>query len=221
MLSPFVPHAAHALWQALGHAERDRRRALARGGCGRAGAGHGRDRRAGQRQTARTRAGAGGRGRSASRARRRSRIPASRSSSPASRCGNSSTCPASSSTWWSDDPPHPAVRRRRAGRGLRIPPARLDAAAGRARKAVSRRARTGTRRSMPRSHQQLRAAGVTLAANPAEASAVIRLHLDETGRELLSVSAQNRPGEYEVYYRAEFSVTRRRAGAAGARSRSR
>jgi LPS-assembly lipoprotein len=55
-------------------------------------------------------------------------------------------------------------------------------------------------------HQQLRAAGVTFAANPAEASAVIRLHLDETGRELLSVSAQNRPGEYEVYYRAAFSV---------------
>ena len=55
-------------------------------------------------------------------------------------------------------------------------------------------------------HQQLRAAGVTFAANPAEASAVIRLHLDETGRDLLSVSAQNRPGEYEVYYRAEFSV---------------
>ena len=56
-------------------------------------------------------------------------------------------------------------------------------------------------------NQQLRAAGVTLAADPAQASAVIRLHLDETGRELLSVSAQNRPGEYEVYYRAEFSVT--------------
>ncbi len=56
-------------------------------------------------------------------------------------------------------------------------------------------------------NQQLRAAGVTLAASPAEASAVIRLHLDETGRQLLSVTAQNRPGEYEVYYRAEFSVT--------------
>jgi len=54
---------------------------------------------------------------------------------------------------------------------------------------------------------RLHAAGVTLAANPAEASAVIHLHLDETGRELLTVSAQNRPGEYEVYYRAEFSVT--------------
>lgn len=55
--------------------------------------------------------------------------------------------------------------------------------------------------------QQLRAAGVVLATSPVDASAVIHLHLDETGRELLSVSAQNRPGEYEVYYRAEFSVT--------------
>jgi LPS-assembly lipoprotein len=54
---------------------------------------------------------------------------------------------------------------------------------------------------------RLRAAGVTLAATPAEATAAIRLSVDETGRELLSVSAQNRPGEYEVYYRAEFSVT--------------
>ena len=55
--------------------------------------------------------------------------------------------------------------------------------------------------------QQLRAAGVTLASEPAQASAVVHLHLDETGRELLSVSAENRPGEYEVYYRAEFSVS--------------
>jgi LPS-assembly lipoprotein len=54
---------------------------------------------------------------------------------------------------------------------------------------------------------RLRAAGATLAAAPSEATAEIRLRVDETGRELLSVSAQNRPGEYEVYYRAEFSVT--------------
>ncbi len=36
---------------------------------------------------------------------------------------------------------------------------------------------------------------------------MIRLHVDETGRELLSVTADNKPGEYEVYYAAEFSVT--------------
>ncbi|MGH8250806.1 MAG: LPS assembly lipoprotein LptE, partial [Steroidobacteraceae bacterium] len=33
-----------------------------------------------------------------------------------------------------------------------------------------------------------------------------RLHVDETGRELLSVTADNKPGEYEVYYTVEYSV---------------
>lgn len=55
-------------------------------------------------------------------------------------------------------------------------------------------------------HAQLRAAGVTPAATVAEASGVIRLHLDDTGRELLSVTADNKPGEFEVFYAAEFSV---------------
>ena len=54
---------------------------------------------------------------------------------------------------------------------------------------------------------RLRAAGAHLATDPAAASAVIHLHQDETGRELLSVSASNTPGEFEVYYRAEYSVT--------------
>ena len=53
---------------------------------------------------------------------------------------------------------------------------------------------------------RLRAAGATPAPNAAAASAVIRLHVDESGRELLSVSASNRPGEYEVYYSVEYSV---------------
>jgi len=54
---------------------------------------------------------------------------------------------------------------------------------------------------------RLRAAGAKLAADPAAASAVIRLHKDETGRELLSVSARNTPGEFEVYYTVEYSVS--------------
>ena len=54
---------------------------------------------------------------------------------------------------------------------------------------------------------RLRAAGAQPAANAAAASAVIRIHLDDTGRELLSVTADNKPGEYEVYYAAEYSVT--------------
>jgi LPS-assembly lipoprotein len=54
---------------------------------------------------------------------------------------------------------------------------------------------------------QLRAAGARPTAAANEASAVVRLHVDDTGRELLSVTADNKPGEYEVYYAAEFSVT--------------
>lgn len=54
---------------------------------------------------------------------------------------------------------------------------------------------------------QLRAAGARPAAAASEASAVVRLHMDDTGRELLSVTADNKPGEYEVYYTVEFSVT--------------
>jgi len=55
---------------------------------------------------------------------------------------------------------------------------------------------------------QLRAAGASLAPDAATASAVVHLHVDSTGRELLSVAANNnRPGEYEVYYAVEYSVT--------------
>jgi len=53
---------------------------------------------------------------------------------------------------------------------------------------------------------RLRAAGANLVADPAAASAVIRLHVDKSGRELLSVSTRNTPGEFEVYYTVEYSV---------------
>lgn len=55
--------------------------------------------------------------------------------------------------------------------------------------------------------QRLRDAGAVPAAGASTASVVIRLHQDHTGRELLSVTADNTPGEYEVFYAAEFSVT--------------
>lgn len=55
--------------------------------------------------------------------------------------------------------------------------------------------------------ERLRAAGAKPAANAVDSSAVIRLHVDDTGRDLLSVTADNKPGEYEVYYAAEFSVS--------------
>ena len=54
---------------------------------------------------------------------------------------------------------------------------------------------------------RLRAAGAKLATNPATASAVIHLRKDATGREVLSVSAQNTPSEYEVYYTVAYSVS--------------
>ncbi|HEY5560014.1 MAG TPA: LPS assembly lipoprotein LptE [Steroidobacteraceae bacterium] len=54
---------------------------------------------------------------------------------------------------------------------------------------------------------QLRAAGASLAPDAASASVVIRLHADSTGSELLSIAANNKPGEYEVYYTAEYSVS--------------
>ena len=53
---------------------------------------------------------------------------------------------------------------------------------------------------------RLRAAGARLVTDPAAASAVIRLLQDETGREVLSVSARNTPGEFEVYYSVAYSV---------------
>ncbi len=54
---------------------------------------------------------------------------------------------------------------------------------------------------------RLRSAGARPARDAASASSVIRLSVDDTGRELLSVTADNKPGEYEVYYAAEFSVS--------------
>ncbi len=55
--------------------------------------------------------------------------------------------------------------------------------------------------------RRLRAAGAAPTATASEASVVVRLHVDETGRDLLSVTADNKPGEFEVFYAAEFSVT--------------
>lgn len=53
----------------------------------------------------------------------------------------------------------------------------------------------------------LEAAGAELAPSAAAASAVIHVHLDESGRNVLSVSARNTPQEYEVFYTIEYSVT--------------
>lgn len=53
----------------------------------------------------------------------------------------------------------------------------------------------------------LEAAGAKLAPSRESASAVIHVHVDESGRDVLSVSARNTPQEYEVFYTIEYSVT--------------
>lgn len=55
--------------------------------------------------------------------------------------------------------------------------------------------------------RSLQSAGATLAGAPETASAIVRVHVDESGREVLSISARNTPQEYEVYYRVEYSVS--------------
>lgn len=54
--------------------------------------------------------------------------------------------------------------------------------------------------------RSLAASGVTLARSEAEATAVLHITQERFGRRVKSVSAQNRPTEYEVFYEAEYSV---------------
>jgi LPS-assembly lipoprotein len=44
------------------------------------------------------------------------------------------------------------------------------------------------------------------AETPADASAVLSIHLDRTDQRVLSVSARNVPTEYEVYYSVQYSI---------------
>lgn len=52
----------------------------------------------------------------------------------------------------------------------------------------------------------LRQSGMQFAATPAEATAVLSIHLDRTDQRVLSVSARNVPTEYEVWYSVQYSV---------------
>lgn len=52
----------------------------------------------------------------------------------------------------------------------------------------------------------LTAAGATLARDAAAGTATLRLADERYGRRVKSVSAQNRPTEYEVFYEAEYLV---------------
>ncbi|MBS1200172.1 MAG: hypothetical protein H6R27_850 [Proteobacteria bacterium] len=53
----------------------------------------------------------------------------------------------------------------------------------------------------------LGSAGATLAAGRDAATAVIHVHEDDTGRNVLTISARNTPQEYEVFYTVEYSVS--------------
>lgn len=50
------------------------------------------------------------------------------------------------------------------------------------------------------------ASGSRLVDAPADATAVVRVRRDATGRRVLSVSSRNTPQEYEVFYVVEYSV---------------
>jgi LPS-assembly lipoprotein len=54
--------------------------------------------------------------------------------------------------------------------------------------------------------ESLNAAGAQLVNDRTQARATIRVRRDESGQRVLSVSARNRPEEYEVYYIVEYSV---------------
>jgi LPS-assembly lipoprotein len=54
--------------------------------------------------------------------------------------------------------------------------------------------------------ERLAASGSQLVASGSGATAIVRVHKDESGRRVLSVSARNTPEEYEVYYSVEYSV---------------
>lgn len=55
--------------------------------------------------------------------------------------------------------------------------------------------------------RSLAASGVTLARDSADATATLKIVTERYGRTVKSVSAQNRPTEYEVFYQAEFMLT--------------
>jgi LPS-assembly lipoprotein len=52
----------------------------------------------------------------------------------------------------------------------------------------------------------LKASGVNLVDNAADATATFTISFDETDQRVLSVSARNVPTEYEVYYSIEYAL---------------
>jgi LPS-assembly lipoprotein len=52
----------------------------------------------------------------------------------------------------------------------------------------------------------LLAAGAQVKPQEADASAVVHVRVDDTNQRVSSISARNRPEQYDVYYRVEYSV---------------
>ena len=55
--------------------------------------------------------------------------------------------------------------------------------------------------------RSLQASGSTITPDRAAATAVVHIERDETGQRVLSVSAANKPTEYEIFYTIKYSVT--------------
>ena len=54
--------------------------------------------------------------------------------------------------------------------------------------------------------RQLEDNGVEIVDTSVDASAILSIHVDDTGQRVLSVSARNVPTEYEVFYSIEYSL---------------
>jgi LPS-assembly lipoprotein len=55
-------------------------------------------------------------------------------------------------------------------------------------------------------HRSLQAAGARTTEDATQAQAVVRVHGDDKGQRILTVSTRNTPEEYEVYYAIDYSV---------------
>lgn len=54
--------------------------------------------------------------------------------------------------------------------------------------------------------ESLAISGANVVENRAQATAIVRIRSDVSGQRVLSVSARNKPEEYQVYYLVEYSV---------------
>jgi LPS-assembly lipoprotein len=55
--------------------------------------------------------------------------------------------------------------------------------------------------------RSLQDSGVTITPDHQAATAVLHVERDETGQRVLSVSAANKPTEYEIFYKVKYSVS--------------